>query len=63
MIEKEPLKSLLHAVAPVKADFFDIIRVVYDLYSVNLASSLGVLQVLLVFAFIIIIHGSIRIIY
>ncbi|TWX52171.1 complex I subunit 5 family protein [Colwellia hornerae] len=63
MAAPAPVSSLLHAVAVVKAGAFGIIRVVYDVYGVDLASSLGVLQVLLVFACITIIYGSVRAIY
>ncbi len=63
MAAPAPVSSLLHAVAVVKAGAFGIIRVVYDVYGVNLASSLGVLQVLLIFACITIIYGSVRAIY
>jgi len=58
-----PVSSLLHAVAVVKAGAFGIIRVVYDVYGVDLASALGVLQVLLIFACITIIYGSVRAVY
>lgn len=63
MAAPAPVSSLLHAVAVVKAGAFGIIRVVYDVYGVDLASSLGVLQVLLVFACFTIIYGSVRAIY
>lgn len=63
MAAPAPVSSLLHAVAVVKAGAFGIIRVVYDVYGIELASTLGVLQVLLVFACITIIYGSVRAIY
>jgi len=63
MAAPAPVSSLLHAVAVVKAGAFGIIRVVYDVYGIDLASSLGVLQVLVVFACITIIYGSVRAIY
>ena len=63
MAAPAPVSSLLHAVAVVKAGAFGIIRVVYDVYGIDLASSLGVLQVLLVFAAFTIIYGSVRAIY
>jgi multicomponent Na+:H+ antiporter subunit D len=63
MAAPAPVSSLLHAVAVVKAGAFGIIRVVYDVYGVDLAGSLGVLQILLVLACITIIYGSVRAIY
>jgi multicomponent Na+:H+ antiporter subunit D len=63
MAAPAPVSSLLHAVAVVKAGAFGIIRVVYDVYGIELANVLGVLQVLLVFACITIIYGSVRAIY
>lgn len=63
MAAPAPVSSLLHAVAVVKAGAFGIIRVVYDVYGIDLASSLGVLQVLVVLACITIIYGSVRAIY
>ena len=63
MAAPAPVSSLLHAVAVVKAGAFGIIRVVYDVYGIELANTLGVLQVLLVFACITIIYGSVRAIY
>ncbi len=63
MAAPAPVSSLLHAVAVVKAGAFGIIRVVYDVYGIDLASALGVLQVLLVFAGFTIIYGSVRAIY
>ncbi|GAA0812454.1 hypothetical protein GCM10009111_06410 [Colwellia asteriadis] len=63
MAAPAPVSSLLHAVAVVKAGAFGIIRVVYDVYGVDLANSLGVLQVLLIMACITIIYGSVRAVY
>ncbi|WP_164718115.1 proton-conducting transporter membrane subunit [Colwellia sp. Arc7-635] len=63
MAAPAPVSSLLHAVAVVKAGAFGIIRVVYDVYGVELANSLGLLQGLLILASITIIYGSVRAIY
>jgi multicomponent K+:H+ antiporter subunit A len=63
MAAPAPVSSLLHAVAVVKAGAFGIIRVVYDVYGIELANVLGVLQVLLVFACITIIYGSVRAVF
>ncbi len=58
-----PVSSLLHAVAVVKAGAFGIIRVVYDVYGIELSSTLGVIQVLVLFACFTIIYGSVRAIF
>jgi multicomponent Na+:H+ antiporter subunit D len=60
MIAPAPVSALLHAVAVVKAGVYGIVRVVYDLYGLELAQSLGVLQPLAIAASITIVYGSIR---
>jgi multicomponent Na+:H+ antiporter subunit D len=60
MVAPAPVSALLHAVAVVKAGAFGIVRVVYDVYGVRLASQLGLVQVLAVAAAITIVYGSIR---
>jgi len=60
MVAPAPVSALLHAVAVVKAGAFGIIRVVYDIYGVVLAESLGLLSVLATMASITIIYGSLR---
>jgi multicomponent Na+:H+ antiporter subunit D len=60
MVAPAPVSALLHAVAVVKAGAFGIVRVVHDVYGINLANELGVLQPLLVIATITIIYGSIQ---
>jgi multicomponent Na+:H+ antiporter subunit D len=60
MVAPAPVSALLHAVAVVKAGAFGIVRVVYDVYGVNLAAQLGVLPVLAVAAAFTIIFGSVR---
>ncbi|MBN2847661.1 MAG: monovalent cation/H+ antiporter subunit D family protein [Coriobacteriia bacterium] len=59
MVAPAPVSSLLHAVAVVKAGVFGIIRLVNELYGPELATSLGVAQVLAVVAAIGIIFGSV----
>jgi len=54
------VSALLHAVAVVKAGAFGIVRVVYDVYGVEFADSLGLLAPLAVAAAITIIYGSVR---
>jgi multicomponent Na+:H+ antiporter subunit D len=60
MVAPAPVSALLHAVAVVKAGAFGIVRVVYDVYGVTLAESLGLLAVLAVLASATIIYGSVR---
>jgi multicomponent Na+:H+ antiporter subunit D len=60
MVAPAPVSALLHAVAVVKAGAFGIIRVVYDVYGVDTAQSLGVLLPLAVVASITIIYASLR---
>jgi multicomponent Na+:H+ antiporter subunit D len=60
MVAPAPVSALLHAVAVVKAGAFGIVRVVYDVYGVGFAQSLGVLMPLAILAAITIIYGSLR---
>jgi len=60
MVAPAPVSALLHAVAVVKAGAFGIVRVVYDVYGVVLAESLGLLTVLSMLASATILYGSIR---
>jgi multicomponent Na+:H+ antiporter subunit D len=60
MVAPAPVSALLHAVAVVKAGAYGIVRVVYDLYGLELAHSLGVLTPLALLASVTIVYGSIR---
>lgn len=60
MVAPAPVSSLLHAVAVVKAGAFGIVRIVYDLYGVENAAKLGVLQPLALVAGVTIVYGSVR---
>jgi multicomponent Na+:H+ antiporter subunit D len=60
MVAAAPVSALLHAVAVVTAGAYGIVRVVYDLYGVNLASDLGVLLPLAGVAAATIVYGSLR---
>ncbi len=60
MVAPAPVSALLHAVAVVKAGAFGILRVIYDLYGIELSVELGVTTVLAVAASITIIYGSLR---
>lgn len=58
MIAPAPVSALLHAVAVVKAGAFGIVRVVYDVYGVEFAASLGLLLPLAAVASLTIVYGS-----
>jgi multicomponent Na+:H+ antiporter subunit D len=60
MVAPAPVSSLLHAVAVVKAGAFGIVRIVYDVYGIENAAKLGVLQPLAIAAGVTIIYGSVR---
>jgi len=60
MVAPAPVSALLHAVAVVKAGAFGIVRVVYDVYGIEFAASLGLLLPLGIAAAITIIYGSLR---
>ncbi len=60
MVAPAPVSALLHAVAVVKAGAFGIIRVVYDVYGIQFAATLGVTLPLAVVAAVTIIYGSLR---
>lgn len=60
MVAPAPVSALLHAVAVVKAGAFGIVRVVYDVYGIRFANSLGVTGALAALAAITIIYGSLR---
>lgn len=60
MVAPAPVSALLHAVAVVKAGAFGIVRLVYDVYGIGFAQSLGVLDGLVAIASVTIIYGSAR---
>ncbi len=60
MVAPAPVSALLHAVAVVKAGAFGIVRLVYDVYGVELAASLSLLTPLAVLAAFTILYGSVR---
>jgi len=60
MVAPAPVSALLHAVAVVKAGAFGIVVVVYDVFGVEFAASLGVTTPLAVLASVTIIYGSLR---
>jgi multicomponent Na+:H+ antiporter subunit D len=60
MVAPAPVSALLHAVAVVKAGAFGIVRVVYDVYGIEFARTLGLLLPLTIAACITILWGSLR---
>jgi multicomponent K+:H+ antiporter subunit A len=60
MVAPAPVSALLHAVAVVKAGVYGIVRVVYDLYGLELTAELNLLTPLAVLASITILYGSLR---
>ncbi|WP_346797150.1 proton-conducting transporter membrane subunit [Halomonas sp. Bachu 37] len=60
MVAPAPVSALLHAVAVVKAGAFGILRVIYDVYGIELSYELGVTAFLAVAASITILYGSLR---
>lgn len=60
MVAPAPVSALLHAVAVVKAGAFGIVRILYSVYGIELASALGLAQLVTVVASVTIIYGSIR---
>ena len=63
MAAPAPVSALLHAVAVVKAGAFGIVRVIYDVFGVEFASSLGVTTFLAFAAAITIVFASVRALY
>jgi multicomponent Na+:H+ antiporter subunit D len=60
MVAPAPVSALLHAVAVVKAGAFGIVRIVYDVFDIELAASLGVMLPLALLASFTILYGSVR---
>lgn len=63
MVAPAPVSALLHAVAVVKAGAFGIIRVVFEVYGLEAAESMGLLMGLALVAAFTIIYGSTRALY
>lgn len=59
MVAPTPVSALLHGVAVVKAGAFGIVRVVQEVYGIELSQELGVLLPLTIIASITIVYGSI----
>ncbi|MEA5445515.1 proton-conducting transporter membrane subunit [Gammaproteobacteria bacterium AB-CW1] len=59
MVAPAPVSALLHAVAVVKAGAFGIVRIVYDVFGLELTAILGMNHFLAIMASITIIYGSV----
>ena len=60
MVAPAPVSALLHAVAVVKAGAFGMVRVVYDVFGIEFAWQLGLLEPLVWLACATILYGSLR---
>ena len=60
MVAPAPVSALLHAVAVVKAGAYGVVRIVYEVFGVEFAATLGVALPLAILAAITIIYGSLR---
>ncbi|MEM9783900.1 MAG: proton-conducting transporter membrane subunit [Pseudomonadota bacterium] len=60
MVAPAPVSALLHAVAVVKTGAFGIVRIIFDVFGVSLATELGLLIPLAALAAATILWGSIR---
>ncbi|MCD8513952.1 MAG: monovalent cation/H+ antiporter subunit D family protein [Nitrincola sp.] len=60
MVAPAPVSALLHAVAVVKAGAFGIVRVVYDVYGIELSWQQGLLYPIAIIASFTILYGSWR---
>lgn len=60
MVAPAPVSALLHAVAVVKAGAFGIVRVVYDVFGIDLVDALGMTLPLALVASATILYGSLR---
>ena len=63
MVAPAPVSALLHAVAVVKAGAFGFIRIIYDVYGIEFAASLGVTTPLAIMASTTIVYASMRACY
>jgi multicomponent Na+:H+ antiporter subunit D len=60
MIAPTPVSALLHGVAVVKAGAFGILRIIYEVFGIELSAELGVLFPLALIASFTIVYGSLR---
>jgi multicomponent Na+:H+ antiporter subunit D len=60
MVAPAPVSALLHAVAVVKAGAFGIVRIIYEVYGIEVSAHLGLTTPLAIIAAVTIIYGSLR---
>lgn len=60
MVAPAPVSALLHAVAVVKAGAFGIVRTIYEVFGIEFAHEIGLLDPLALIAGFTIIYGSVR---
>ncbi|MCG5496986.1 proton-conducting transporter membrane subunit [Ectothiorhodospira variabilis] len=60
MVAPAPVSALLHAVAVVKAGAFGIVRVMNDVYGIQLAADMGMTLPLMGLAILTVLYGSVR---
>ncbi len=60
MVAPAPVSALLHAVAVVKAGAFGVVRIIYDVFGIEFAASIGVTLPLAMLAAATIIYASLR---
>ena len=60
MVAPAPVSALLHAVAVVKAGAFGVVRIIYDVFGIEFAASIGVTLPLAILAAATIIYASLR---
>lgn len=60
MVAPPPVSALLHAVAVVKAGVVGLVRLIHDVYGIDVAQELGVLTPLVVLACVTIVYGSLQ---
>jgi multicomponent Na+:H+ antiporter subunit D len=60
MVAPAPVSALLHAVAVVKAGAFGVVRIIYDVFGIEFAATLGVTLPLAALASVTILYGSTR---
>ncbi len=60
MVAPAPVSALLHAVAVVKAGVFGIVRIIYDVFGIDLVRDMGMLYPLAGIAALTIVFGSLR---
>ncbi len=63
MVAPAPVSALLHAVAVVKAGAFGLLRLLHSVFGIELATDLGLAQLVAGLAAVTIVYGSVRALY